>query len=286
MITLAAQPLVESLKTRLKARVAATKAAIGRPPHLSVILVGDDPASEIYVTQKGKMALELGMTHETLHFPASTPLARFRETLKRLNDDPEVDGILVQRPTPIQGLTDEESSYLVDPGKDVDAFHPENLGRLVLGLPCLQPCTPAGVMALLKHYGISVAGKTACVVGRSSIVGKPMAALLLQHDATVLQAHSKTPDLAAITRQADLVIAATGRAKLITGTHLKPGAVVIDVGISRDASGKLSGDVDFASAAEVASAISPVPGGVGRMTIMMLMENTVSAARRRLPHSP
>lgn len=282
MLTLAAKPLVESMSIRLKDEVAIVVKSRGRPPHLSVVLIGDDAASEVYVSQKGKTATELGMTHETLRFPATLPLAKFRETVKRLNDDPRVDGILIQRPTPIASLSEEELACIVSVEKDVDAFHPENLGRLVLGLPGFKPCTPAGVMELLKYYGISVAGRTVCVIGRSAIVGKPMAALLLQKDATVLQGHSKTPDLRALTRQADIVVAAIGQARMIDDTYLKPGAVVIDVGMSRDAAGKLCGDIDFEKASRVVSAISPVPGGVGRMTIMMLMENTILAAKK--PH--
>lgn len=279
MRTLVAQPIVNSVWARLKADTAELTRVLGRAPHLAVVLVGEDPASRVYVEQKEKAARELGMTHRTLRLPAGAPLGEFRALVAGLNADAAVDGILVQRPTPIPGLSEEELACSVTPAKDVDGFHPESVGRLALGLPGLRSCTPAGVMRLLAHYGIPVAGKVACVIGRSAIVGKPLAALLLQADATVLHAHRRTPDLAALTRQADLVFAAAGQPGLIRAEHLKPGAIVIDIGISRDAQGKLRGDVDFDDASRVAGAISPVPGGAGRMTILQLMENTLAAAR-------
>lgn len=277
MITLAAAPLVEVMKSELKARVQAVQKKLGRKPKLAVVLVGDDPGSVIYTRKKGERAIELGMDHTSLHFAGTVTPDEVQTAIQRLNLDPTVDGILVQRPLP-KSFNEEEVAYWVDPKKDVDAFHPENTGRLVLGLPCFKPCTPAGMMRLLAHYGISPSGKVACVVGRSSIVGRPMASLLLQANATVIQAHSKTPDLAAVTSQADLLVVAAGKSGLIGAQHVKPGAIVLDVGIHRDDQGKVSGDVRFDEVSKKASALSPVPGGVGPMTIMMLLENTVWSA--------
>jgi methylenetetrahydrofolate dehydrogenase (NADP+)/methenyltetrahydrofolate cyclohydrolase len=252
----------------------------GRPPKLSVVLVGQDPASVIYTTKKGEAAAQAGMAHETITFPASATPAEVKSAVDRLNRDDSVDGILIQRPLP-KSFREEEVLYWVSPEKDVDAFHPENLGRMVLGLPCFRPCTPAGVMEILKFNQIDPAGKLACVVGRSSIVGKPMAALLLQANATVIQAHSRTPDLASLTRQADLLVVAAGKAALIGAEHVKPGSVVIDVGIHRTSEGKVVGDVRFDEVAAKVSAITPVPGGVGPTTIALLLQNTVLAAERR-----
>ncbi len=245
-----------------------------------MILVGDDPASTIYTTRKGRQAEACGMMHRTLKFPASVEPKVVRDAIQQLCDDPTIDGILVQRPLP-KSFIESEVVHWISPAKDVDAFHPENVGALQLGLPCFAPCTPAGVMSLLKHYSIDVAGKLACVIGRSSIVGKPMSALLLAADATVIQCHSRTQNLAALTRQADLVIVAAGKPQLIGAEHIKPGAVVVDVGIHRDpTSGKVFGDVRFDEVAPITSAITPVPGGVGPMTIHQLLENTCQAAVR------
>lgn len=278
---LSSKPLLECQKALLQGRVAAIQAARGTAPGLHVILVGEDPASRVYVRNKSLRAQEHGLESKTYTLLATTTPQEVRALVAKLNQDPNVDGILIQRPLP-KSFKEEEVAYWVAPAKDVDAFHPENVGRLQLGLPCFAPCTPAGVMTLLQHYGISVAGKTACVVGRSSIVGKPMAALLLQADATVLQAHSRTQDLAAITRQADILVVAAGKAGLIGKEHVKPGAVVVDVGMHRAADGKLTGDVRFDEVSAVASAITPVPGGVGPMTILTLLENTVLSAERGL----
>ncbi len=281
MQKLTAKPVTMALEALLRARIAQVSQRRGAPPKLAVVLVGDHPASQIYVQKKGETALSLGIGSETVRMPATATPDQVRAEVERLNQDPSVDGILIQRPLP-PAFLEEEVLYWIHPDKDVDAFHPENTGRLVLGLPCFQPCTPAGILKLLDHYGISPAGKTACVVGRSSIVGKPMATLLLQRNATVLHCHSRTPDLATFTRQADLLIVAAGKQGLIDGSYVKPGAVVVDVGIHRTAEGKVVGDCDAASVAQVAQAMTPVPGGVGPMTIAMLLENTVWAAERRL----
>lgn len=279
MKKLIAKPLTDELEQNAKSRIAALKASLGRPPKLVVVLVGADPASQIYVRNKEKKALALGMLGETKLFSAeTTPEVVFQE-VQKLNRDPSVDGILVQRPLPKQ-FNESEVLLWVNPEKDVDAFHPLNAGKLFLGLPCMKPCTPAGIMALLDYYQISVSGKIVCVVGRSSIVGKPIAALLLQANATVIQCHTKTSSLEQMTRQADIVIAAAGKPHLINQSHLKPGAVVIDVGIHKDKTGTTIGDVDFESAAEQASAISPVPGGIGPMTIAILFQNTLWAAEQ------
>ncbi len=275
-----AKPVVEGLKSSLTQEVAEFARRYRRSPRLAVVLVGQDPASVIYTRKKGEMAVALGMEHETLNFPGTATPAEVKAAVDRLNADPNVDGILIQRPLP-KGFNEEEVLYWVSPEKDVDAFHPVNAGRLMLGLPCFQPCTPTGVMELLKHYGINPAGKIACVIGRSSIVGKPMSALLLQANATVFQCHSRTPDLPRVASQADIVVGAVGKAEMIGADFIKPGAVVIDVGINRRADGKVVGDVAFEACAAKASAITPVPGGVGPMTIMILMKNTLFAANQR-----
>lgn len=252
-------------------------AAVGVTPGLAVILVGDDPASRIYVRNKQKNCEELGIASKVYHLPATTKEEELKALVSRLNTDPKINGILVQLPLPAP-LREEEVTVLINPEKDVDGFHPVNLGRLLRGEKGLCPCTPAGIMALIKGSGVEVVGRECVVVGRSNIVGKPVAQLLLQEHGTVTICHSRTKDLAAITRRAEILVVAVGKAGLIDGTMLKPGAVVIDVGVNRLASGKVVGDVDFASAREVAGAITPVPGGVGPMTIAMLMKNTVQAA--------
>jgi methylenetetrahydrofolate dehydrogenase (NADP+)/methenyltetrahydrofolate cyclohydrolase len=276
-LLLSARSAVAALNEKTHAASLALRSRLGRPAKLAVILVGDDPASVIYTRKKGEAALRLGMAHESFHFPASVSPSEVQALTERLNADPGVDGILIQRPLPA-GFDDAEVLYWIHPSKDVDAFHPENHGRLILGLPGMLPCTPVGILALLDHYGIPVESRTACVVGRSAIVGKPMAGLLLRRNATVIQAHRHTRDLPEITRTAEILIVATGSAGLIGPEHVRPGAVVIDVGIHRSAEGKLSGDVRFAEVSPLCSAISPVPGGVGPMTIAALMANTVLAA--------
>ncbi|MDR2514709.1 MAG: bifunctional methylenetetrahydrofolate dehydrogenase/methenyltetrahydrofolate cyclohydrolase FolD [Christensenellaceae bacterium] len=261
-------------------RVEALKAK-GIAPNLTVILVGDDPASAVYVRNKERAAKELGFLGGVLRLPAETGQEELLTLIKHLNDDEQVHGILVQLPLPGHIL---ESAVLaaISPQKDVDGFHAVNAGRLMAGRPLFAPCTPKGVMRLLAESGIETRGKNAVVVGRSNIVGKPMAMLLLQADCTVTIAHSKTQNLAALCAGADLLVAAIGRPKFITTEMVKEGAVVIDVGINRVGEKKLVGDVDFDGASKKASFITPVPGGVGAMTIAMLMENTVEAAERAL----
>ncbi len=278
---LTSKPILESHKPDLLARAEAVQRKRGTPPHLAVLIVGEDPASQIYVRSKGNKAREHGISSETITLPASTAPEEVYRQITDLNRNPAVDGILIQRPLP-PSFSEEQVSYWITPEKDVDAFHPENVGRLTLGLSCFQPCTPAGVMEILRHYGIQTTGKVACIVGRSSIVGKPMATLLLQADATVIQCHSRTRDLAAHTRQADILVVAAGKARLIEARHVKPGAVVIDVGMHRDENNRLCGDVRFDEVQPIASAITPVPGGVGPMTILRLLENTVLSAERKL----
>ena len=267
---------------------AAFRAAHGRRPALRVVLVGDHPASASYVRAKERAAGEAGIDAETIRQPADLPQADLLALVARLNRDPGVDGVLVQ--LPLAPHVDEGAVIrAIAPEKDVDGFHPENVGRLVLGEDTLEPCTPAGVVELLRRSGTETAGAHAVVLGRSNIVGKPMAALLLRRglDATVTVCHSRTRDVAAITRQADILVAAIGRAGFVTADMVKPGATVIDVGINRveDATRergyRLVGDVDFEAVSGVAGAITPVPGGVGPMTIAMLLANTLEAARRR-----
>jgi methylenetetrahydrofolate dehydrogenase (NADP+)/methenyltetrahydrofolate cyclohydrolase len=253
----------------------------GRQPGLEVVLVGEDPASVVYTRNKEKAALEAGVRGKLHRLSADISEAELLATIKRLNDDPTVDGILVQLPLPKQMRADAVLDA-VDPAKDVDGFHPVNAGLLSSGRPQLVPCTPQGCMRLLREAGTKLDGARAVVVGRSNIVGKPVAQLLLAANATVTIAHSKTRDLAAVCREADVLIAAVGRANMLNADFVRDGAVVIDVGINRNAEGKLCGDVDFESAKQKASAITPVPGGVGPMTIACLLENTLIAAERRL----
>jgi methylenetetrahydrofolate dehydrogenase (NADP+)/methenyltetrahydrofolate cyclohydrolase len=281
MLPLPSKPVVEAIQADLRARAEKFRSKSGRAPRLAVILVGDDPASSIYTRNKRETAIKLGMESEVIALPASSTPQEVRAVVDRLNRDPKTDGVLIQRPLP-KSFVEEEVVYWVHPDKDVDAFHPENTGRLVLGLPCFRPCTPAGVMEILKHYKINPAGKLACVIGRSSIVGKPMASLLLQADATVLQCHSRTPDLRAITTQADILVVAMGKPEMIDETYVKSGAVVIDVGIHKRASdGKTVGDCQWDSISRKASMATPVPGGVGPMTIAVLLQNTLASAERR-----
>ena len=261
------------------ARRAARLAAGGQVPGLAVVLVGDDPASQIYVRNKIKACAEAGIRslHDT--YPADLGEAELLARIADLNADRSVHGILVQMPLPAQ-ISALRVIEAIGAGKDVDGYSVESAGRLTAGLPGFRPCTPAGCMKLIESTGIDLRGKHAVVIGRSNTVGKPMALMLLQADATVTICHSRTPDLAEQTRRADVVVAAVGRAKTVTAGMVKPGAVVIDVGMNRDAAGKLCGDVDFAAVAPVAGAITPVPGGVGPMTIAMLLVNTVDAAER------
>lgn len=259
----------------------ARAAALPRPPGLAVILVGQDPASSVYVQSKTARAEKLGFHQQSLHLPADTTQAGLLAHVRALNDDPRIDGILVQLPLPAH-IDATAVLDAIDPAKDVDGFHPVNVGLLSQGRPGFVPCTPAGCMALLDRSGLPLRGARAVVIGRSNIVGRPMAMLLEKADATVTLCHSRTRDLPALVRQADLVVAAIGRPCFVQGDWLRPGAVVVDVGINRLPDGRLVGDVDFDAALPVVSAITPVPGGAGPMTITMLMENTVLSAERRL----
>ena len=267
------------IRAELKQQTAEFIQRTGVTPKLTVILVGEDPASQVYVRNKGRACEEIGFAAEQITLPASTSQEELDALVDRLNADQTVHGILVQLPLP-QGLSEERVLLRIAPEKDVDAFHPYNVGRMVAGQITYLPCTPAGVMELITRSGISVAGKDCVVIGRSNIVGKPMAHLLMQANGTVTVCHSRTKDLAEHTRRADILVAAIGKADFVTADMVKPGAVVIDVGINRNAEGKLTGDVDFASVEPVASYITPVPGGVGPMTIAMLMKNTLTAAKR------
>lgn len=249
----------------------------GREPGLAVMLVGDDPASQVYVRNKERACAEVGIRSEGFRLPADVTLEEVEAIIARLNADPGIDGILLQLPLP-GGLDSQRCLERIDPSKDVDGFHPVNMGRLTLGLPCLRSCTPAGVMALLAKYDIDVAGKKAVVIGRSNIVGKPVALMLLQANATVSICHSRTAHIADEVRSADIVIAAVGIPHFVTADMVRPGAVVIDVGINRTDQG-LVGDCDYAGLESVASAMTPVPGGVGPMTIAQLLVNTVEAYR-------
>lgn len=250
----------------------------GMVPGLAVVLVGDDPASQVYVRHKEKACAELGIFSIVHRLEESTSEERIHELIQELNTDVKVHGILVQLPLP-KHISEEKIILAIDPEKDVDCFHPENVGRMFSGVPRFLPCTPAGVVEILRRSGIEISGKNVTIVGRSNIVGKPLAIMLLQENATVTVAHSKTKDLAAATKNADVVVSAVGRAGLITQDMIKQGAVVVDVGTTRGADGKLKGDVDFEGTLAVASAITPVPGGVGPMTIACLMKNTVKAAK-------
>lgn len=250
----------------------------GVTPGLAVIIVGDDPASQVYVRNKEKACAEVGFYSEKFALPAETTQQELNALVQELNARKDINGILCQLPLPGH-LDDKEVINLIDPIKDVDAFHPVNVGAIMIGDYHFLPCTPAGIMELLHSTGIEIAGKKAVVIGRSNIVGKPMAMLLLHADATVEITHSKTANLKEITKEADILVAAVGRAKFVTADMVKEGVVVIDVGMNRDENGKLCGDVDFDSVAEKCSFITPVPGGVGPMTISMLMQNTLTAAK-------
>ena len=263
-----------AVKDEVRAEVAELGKKYGMVPCLCVIIVGENPASQVYVRNKVKAAAYTGMESRLVELPESVSEDELLAQIRLLNEDPAVNGILVQLPLPAH-IDEEKVIDTISPAKDVDGFHPSNVAGLWIGKDCIVPCTPAGVMRLLDSTGVDLTGKTAVVVGRSNIVGKPVAKLLLDRNATVVIAHSRTADLGAVCRQADVLVAAVGRPGLITGDMVKPGAIVIDVGINRNAEGKLCGDVDFASCAEVASWITPVPGGVGPMTITMLMKNTI-----------
>lgn len=271
----------KAISARVKARVAEETAALkkrGITPGLAVVLVGDDPASRIYVNNKKKACEAVGIYSEEYALPAETSQRELLDLIDALNKKPEIHGILVQSPLP-QELDETAVVDRIDPQKDVDAFHAKNVGLLTQGRPVFQPCTPAGIIELIRSTGTQIAGKHCVVIGRSDIVGKPMALLLLQNHGTVTICHSRTQDLKAITFQADILVSAVGKAKFVTAEMVKPGAVVIDVGMNRTADGKLCGDVDFEPVEPIASYITPVPGGVGPMTIAKLLENTVTAAK-------
>lgn len=270
----------KALAAQKKAAIRAEVERLARTPGLAVVLVGENPASQIYVRGKARDCEECGIRCMDFRLPAQTTESELLTLIAELNGRADVDGILVQLPLP-EGIRERRVLEAIAPEKDVDAFHPENVGRLVQGQARYLPCTPAGVMELLRAAGVDPAGRRAVIVGRSNIVGKPMALLLLQADATVTVCHSRTPDLADECRRADILISAVGRRGLITADMIKPGAAVVDVAMNRDEGGKLCGDVDFAAACAVAAHITPVPGGVGPMTRAMLMENTLRAARLR-----
>lgn len=265
--------LAAQLRSQLAEKVRETYDKTGKRPGLAVVQVGEDPASSIYVNNKKKACEEAGLMSYGYRLPADIEEHELLELIDQLNNDPSVHGILCQLPLPDQ-ISEFKVINAIDPKKDVDGFHPVNVGLLSLGKDGLVSCTPAGVLEMLKAYNIPLVGANCVIVGRSNIVGKPVAQLMLKEHCTVTITHSRTRDLAAVCRQADILIAAIGRPEMITADYVKPGAVVIDVGINRNAAGKLVGDVDFASVEPVASAISPVPGGVGPMTIAMLLENT------------
>lgn len=277
--------LSQAVKDEVKAEVAQIQAQYGRKPCLAVIIVGENPASQVYVRNKVNAAAYTGMESLKIELPEDISEEALLGRIGQLNVDPSVDGILVQLPLP-KHIDEEKVIDAISREKDVDGFHPANVAGLWLGKDCIVPCTPAGVMRMIDSLGLDLKGKHAVVVGRSNIVGKPVAKLLLDRNATVTIAHSRTADLGAVCRSADVLVVAVGRPRMITGDMIKPGAVVIDVGINRDEAGKLCGDVDFASAEPVASWITPVPGGVGPMTIAMLMKNTIACATARLSVCP
>jgi len=272
--------LAAQVEREVAAQAAALTARYGVSPGLAAVLVGDDPASVLYVRRKAEAFGRTGMRSETFHLPAGTAEAELLQLIATLNARPDIHGILPQQPMPEQ-INPRTVFERVDPAKDVDGLGPMNMAALLVGRPRLVPCTPAGIMRLLEHAGIEVGGKDAVVIGRSLIVGRPIALLLLQANATVTMCHTRTRELAAHTRRADVLVVAAGKARLITREMVKPGAVVVDVGVNR-ADGRLAGDVDFAAVAEVAGWITPVPGGVGPMTIAMLLRNTVQAAEAQL----
>ena len=251
----------------------------GIKPGLAVILVGDNQASRTYVTSKQKSCQDIGMESLLIEFPVDVPETILLEKIEQLNNDDQMHGILVQLPLP-NHISEEKVIETISPDKDVDGFHPINIGKMMTGQDTFLPCTPFGVLEMLKHEQITIEGKHAVIVGRSNIVGKPAGQLLLNENATVTYCHSRTPDLASVTRTADILVAAVGRAKMITADYVKEGAVVIDVGMNRDENGKLCGDVDFEHVKDKAGYITPVPGGVGPMTITMLLYNTVKSAER------
>jgi methylenetetrahydrofolate dehydrogenase (NADP+)/methenyltetrahydrofolate cyclohydrolase len=275
------KPIAAKVQAEVEARVRELTARYGRSPGLEVVLVGEDAASQVYVRNKERASTKIGMRGAVHRLPADTSEAAVIELVERLNADDTVDAILVQMPLP-KHIDSDRVIGRIDPSKEVDGLTAINAGKLAPGKPGLVPCTPFGCMRMLEEIGCDVSGKRAVVIGRSNLVGKPIAQLLLQRHATVTIAHSRTRDLASVVAEADIVVAAVGQRALVKGAWIKPGAVVLDVGINRAEDGKLYGDVEFAAAAERASYITPVPGGVGVMTIAMLLHNTVEAAAARL----
>lgn len=280
-ILISGKEISAAIRAELKEETAAFVAEKGVTPGLAVIIVGEDPASQVYVRNKHKACLEVGYHSEVFELPAETTQEELLSLVDKLNHDPAIHGILCQLPIP-KHLNADEVIRAIAPEKDVDGFHPVNVGLLNMGQECMIPCTPLGVMEMLHRTGVEVKGKRCVVIGRSNIVGKPMAALLMGENGTVTVCHSRTVDLPSVTREADILVAAIGKPKFVTADMVKPGAVVIDVGINRQDDGKLCGDVDFAAVEPIASAITPVPGGVGPMTIAMLLRNTMTAARRQV----
>lgn len=284
MIVLDGKAVAQKVQDDVRTGVAGFRERHGVVPALAAVLVGADPASAVYVRNKKRTAASLGMASPDHVYPEGLEQRELIALIDRLNADPAVHGILLQLPLP-KGLDEDEAVARVSPEKDVDGLHPVNLGRLLAGAPTVLPCTPAGCMEILDHYGASLQGAEAVVVGRSRLVGKPLAQLLLARHATVTMCHTRTRDLSFHTRRADVLCVAAGRPRVITGDMMKEGAWVIDVGVNRLESGKLAGDVDFESASGRAAAITPVPGGVGPMTVAMLMRNTLLAARRQAGES-
>ena len=270
----------KAIKEELAVKVATIKEQTGLSPRLVVVLVGEDPGSVSYVTGKAKAATEVGIRNETLRYADTISEEELLAVIDKLNADDDVDGILVQLPLP-KHIDEQKIIEAISVDKDVDGFHPGNVANLWLKQPCTVPCTPKGIIKLLKTTGVEIAGKEAVVVGRSNIVGLPVAKLLLDNNATVTVAHSRTKNLAEVTRRADILVVAIGRARFVTADMIKPGAVVIDVGINFDEEGKMCGDVDFENVSGKCSFITPVPGGVGPMTVTMLMKNTVEAYKRK-----
>lgn len=266
------------IRSEIAEQVKAHKETFGKAPGLAVVVVGDDPASAVYVRNKHKACLEVGIESYQIELPDSTTEEELFVEIDRLNKDERVNGILVQLPLP-KGINEESVINRISPDKDVDAFHPTNVGRIMIGNYKFLPCTPAGIIDLMDYYGIEIAGKRCVVIGRSNIVGKPMALLLTERNGTVTLCHSKTRGLDEICRQADIIVVAIGRAQFLKANMVKPGAIIIDVGINRLENGKLCGDVAFDEVSEIASMITPVPGGVGPMTIATLLKNTLTAAK-------
>ena len=272
-----------AIRAALREKIEKDREKAGRAPCLAVVLVGEDPASQVYVRNKEKACADAGIDTASYRKPASMPQKELEEFIASLNADPAIDGILLQLPLP-EGLDSRPCIDAISPEKDVDGLTAVNQGRVAMNEPGLRPCMPAGILAILDHYGISVSGKKAVVIGRSNLVGRPIALMLGSRDynATVTMCHSRTPDLAAVCREADIIVAALGRPRFVTADMVRPGAVIIDVGINRGEDGRLCGDVDYDNVAPIASAITPVPGGIGPMTISQLLVNTEKAWRKKL----